>query len=279
MPNPLTDLQHHSDGQRLGLDLPPGRAVYKPAAGALDEPMLWISDGCPDAGLWGSLQASHGRTGLWPLLLGESSYTPGSPWTTGELDQGLVKSRPVDHDAAVLLAGWWSVYTAVNDDDDMLSAPERLAITAPFGNQWPGLAPAGATQEDPAVRAAEFADHLLAESWLTAPRLGLSSSACGADAPADLGWDGPLNYESDTAQFSTVLRSWEERFGVRVVGLGPADLYLSVAAPPTDIDHALRVAAGHFAFCPDNVWQSNTDTLIHYAESLLNRAWWSFWWD
>ncbi|GIF47160.1 uncharacterized protein DUF4253 [Asanoa ferruginea] len=277
--NPLTYLRHDPGGGSLSLDLPPGRAVHETDAGVLDEPVLWISDTCPDPGLWGSLQARHGQTGLWPLLLGGASYDPGSPWTTGELFPGLIKSRPGDHDAAVLLAGWWSAHTTVDEDDDTLSAPEQLAVTAPFGDQWPGLAPAGTLQEDPAVRAAEFADHLVAESWLTAPRLGLSASARGADAPADLAWGGPLNYENDTAQFSAVLRSWEERFGARVVGLGPAELYLSIAAPPTDADHALHVAAEHFAFCPDNVWQSNTDTLIRYAESLTNQACWSFWWD
>ena len=277
--DPLADLRRDSGGGLLGFDVPPGRAVHESQAGVLEEPILWISDTCPDAGLWGSVQARHGRTGLWPLLLGESSYEPGSPWTTGELDPGLIKSRPGDHDPAMLLAGWWSVYTNVDEDDDILSARERLAVTAPFGNRWPGLAPAGTLQEDPAVRAAEFAEHLVAESWLTGPRLGLSVSARGADSLADVGWGGPLNYENDAAQFSAVLRSWEERFGVRVVGLGPAELYLSVAAAPTDGDHALHVAAEHFAFCPDNVWQSSTDTLIRYAESLTDRAWWSFWWD
>ncbi|WBB69534.1 DUF4253 domain-containing protein [Micromonospora sp. WMMD812] len=277
--NPLTHLRHDSGSGLLSPALPPGRTVLETAAGVLDEPILWISDTRPDPGLWGSLQACHARTGLWPLLLGESRYEAGSPWTTGELDPGLIKSRPGDHDADELLAGWWSAYTALDEDDDMLSAPERMAVTAPFGQRWPGLAPAGTLREDSAARAAEFAEHLVAAAWLTAPHLGLSASVRGADALADLGWGGPLNYENDTAQFSAVLRSWEERFGGRVVGLGPAVLYLSVAAPPTDTDHALRVAAEHFAFCPDNVWQSSTNTLTRYAESLVERAWWSFWWD
>jgi hypothetical protein len=170
--NPLTHLRDDSGGGSLGVDLPPGRAVHVTEAGVLEEPILWISDTRPDAGLWGSLQACHGRTGLCPLLLGGSSYEPGSTWTTGELDPGLIKSRPDDHDTDVLLAGWWSTYTRVDNDDDMPSTPQRLAVTAPFGNWWPGLAPAGTLQEDPAARAAELAEHLVAGPWLTAPRLG-----------------------------------------------------------------------------------------------------------
>jgi hypothetical protein len=251
------------------MELPPGRKAA---------PLAWLTDDPPPPGLWGSLRAGHDSTGRWPLILGEIKNAPGYPWTTGELDLSLVTSRPADHDADALLAGWWSTYTAADDDDDMLPSAERRAVTAPF-DRWPGPAPAGSLQEDPDVRAAEFADHLITDNWLTTPRLGLSTSTRGAHAPADLGWGGPLNYENDTAQFSAVLRTWEDRFGVRVVGLGPSNLYLSVAAPPVDAGHALHVAAEHFAFCPDNVWQSCTTTLVSYAKTITGRAWWSFWWD
>ncbi|MFI7592016.1 DUF4253 domain-containing protein [Micromonospora sp. NPDC049359] len=40
-----------------------------------------------------------------------------------------------------------------------------------------------------------------------------------------------------------------------------------------------RVTAEHFAFCPDNIWQSNTDTFRTYAESVMGVNCWSFWWD
>jgi hypothetical protein len=94
-----------------------------------------------------------------------------------------------------------------------------------------------------------------------------------------VGWQGPINMVDDIAKVSAVLRSWEDRFGARVVGVGFATLDLSVAAPPVEEDHALRVAAEHFAFCPDNVWQSDTPTLTAYAESIRGVNRWSFWWD
>ncbi|MCA2218106.1 DUF4253 domain-containing protein [Jidongwangia harbinensis] len=278
MSGPPTHLQEDSDGDRSP-GLPPGRTVHETRDGGPAEPLLWISDDPPAAGLWGALHAVHGQTGRWPLILGSSPYSPGSPWTTGDLDRSLVETGPGDHDAAALLAGWWVTYATAEEDEDAITASEQVDVTAPFGDRWPGLAPPGTPQEDPAVRAGEFADHLVADSWLTAPRLGLCVSARGADAAADLGWGGALNYDNDTAKFSTVLRSWEGRFGARVVGIGPAELYLSVAAPPTDPDHALLVAAEHFAFCPDNVWQSDLNTLVRYAGSITDRAWWSFWWD
>jgi hypothetical protein len=64
------------------------------------------------------------------------------------------------------------------------------------------------------------------------------------------------------------------------VGVGFAELCLSVAAPPMTIDDALPVAAEHFAFCPDNVWQGRHPfTLAGYAERLVGAASWTFWWD
>ncbi|MEJ3655644.1 DUF4253 domain-containing protein [Actinomycetes bacterium KLBMP 9759] len=64
-------------------------------------------------------------------------------------------------------------------------------------------------------------------------------------------------------------------------GLGFDTLYLSVAAPPTTTEHALRVAAEHFAFCPDNIQQGEcgAETLTGYAELIRGRNSWSFWWD
>jgi hypothetical protein len=99
-----------------------------------------------------------------------------------------------------------------------------------------------------------------------------------SDVPTVAGWQGAVNYTNDTAKLSAVLRSWEDRFGVRVVGAGFADLYLSVAAPPTDHAEALQVAAEHFAFCPDNVWQG-TSPLASYAQRLVDAPLWHFWWD
>ncbi|YCK38544.1 DUF4253 domain-containing protein [Actinomadura sp. ATCC 39365] len=55
----------------------------------------------------------------------------------------------------------------------------------------------------------------------------------------------------------------EHRFGAVVVGVGFADLYVSVASPPATLQEALHVAAEHFAFCPDNI------TVAAYVERLV----------
>jgi hypothetical protein len=110
-------------------------------------------------------------------------------------------------------------------------------------------------------------------------RLALIAARCGADALTVAGWSGPVNFTNDTAEVSVVLRDWEDRFGVRVVGAtGAAELFLSVATPPASHDQALRIAAEHFAFCPD-VIEQGVYPISAYAEQLTGKDSWAFWFD
>jgi hypothetical protein len=236
-----------------------------------------MTDVPAEPGAWATVHTEHHRTGLWPLLLeGEGSEEQFSPWGVGELFPRVAADvGPLDPEE--LLAGWFAEYTW-RYDDDTLSEAERVAITAPFGQRWPGLAPALPIDTAPASEAAEYAEHLLA----TRPslRLGLVVADDGPHALAVTGWPGAANYIPDTSRLAAVLRSWEERYGTRVVAAGFGTLYLSVAAPPTTLDEALRIAAEHFALCPDNVWQVRKPyTLAAYAERLVGSGCWEFWWD
>ncbi|WP_223243095.1 DUF4253 domain-containing protein [Streptomyces sp. CBMA123] len=187
-------------------------------------------------------------------------------------------SSPETHDPAELLGNWWKDYTVIDEDDDMLSPEERLAVTAPFGQVWPGLAPSLRPTMDPETTTVGYARHFVARRPQS--RLGLVPASSGAHALTAAGWDGPVNYDNDTAKFSAVVADWERRFGARVVAVGSATLHLSVAAPPTTTEDALLVAAEHFAFCPDNIWQGHRPcTLTAYTERLIDCHSWDFWWD
>ncbi|WP_406100934.1 DUF4253 domain-containing protein [Streptomyces sp. NBC_01003] len=240
---------------------------------------LWLSTAPASVELWARLLAEHCASGLWPLLLdahatGDAEFRP---WVSGELFPERMSS-PQAHNSAELLARWWSVYTKTDEDDDLLIPGERLAVTAPFGQTWPRpiLSHEPVTSAD--ELAAEYAQ-VFADQHPHA-RLGLVAAACGADTLTAVGWDGPANYDDDTAKFSAVVRDWEYRFGARVVAVGFDTLHLSVAAPPMCIEDALLVAAEHFAFCPDNIWQGpHPCTLTAYAERIVGMNSWDFWWD
>ncbi|MFI9787923.1 DUF4253 domain-containing protein [Kitasatospora sp. NPDC051984] len=63
-----------------------------------------------------------------------------------------------------------------------------------------------------------------------------------------------------------------------LVQVGFAELELSVGAPPQDHEPALRIAAEHLAFCPDDIFQG-VGTIADYAPGLVNADRWSFWRD
>ncbi|MFD6150973.1 DUF4253 domain-containing protein [Streptomyces sp. NPDC060243] len=244
-----------------------------------DVQALWLSDGPATEDLRTRTHAEHTRSGLWPLLLDALDPNDGEfrPWGSGEVFPERMSS-PASHDPTDLLARWWATYMAVDENDDMLDTDKRLAVTAPFGHTWPGLASGREVATNPDELAAEFAQAFLADHPQT--RLGLVAAASGAEALTAAGWDGPCNYDNDTAKFSAVVRDWECRFGARVVAVGFSTLHLSITAPPVDEREALLVAAEHFAFCPDNVWQgSRPYTLAAYAERIAGAHRWDFWWD
>ncbi|MFV2101037.1 DUF4253 domain-containing protein [Micromonospora sp. LOL_024] len=278
MPSDLLELFAGTDAgpRTLSVPLPAGRAV-RGDEGDAERPSLWLSDDPASAALWPRLRAAHRQSGLWPMLLDGYDGEPSRPWAAGEFWPDAVSS-PAEHDPDRLLAGWWAAQTAPYDGDDHLSGERRIAVTAPYGRHWPGLAPA----VEPRVTPERHADHWAEQLSQAQPamRLGLVAAERGSDALAVLGWQGAINHTNDTAQLCAVLRSWEERFGVRVIGVGFAELYLSVAAPPTHSAEALRVAAEHFAFCPDNVWQGQRPrTVAGYADRLVDAPTWAFWWD
>ncbi|QFQ99606.1 DUF4253 domain-containing protein [Streptomyces phaeolivaceus] len=264
LPNPLPRLAADPSGRALGLELPlpQGRLIDTTDEGPWHEPLLWYADEPAAPGAWAAVEPARRTAGLLPVLLdvgGGQGGPEGWELAPGEM------SYPGDHDAEEVLAESWDAYATTEDDD------------------WPGLteAPARAQAPDPDTLAADTADALVKDpSRLKDPRLALVPARRSADIPAAIGWTGPANHENDVARLCAVLRSWEDRFGIRVVALTFDQLVLSVAAPPTTEAEAEAVADEHFAFCPDNIRQGTADgTLPSYARALLNAPIWSFWWD
>ncbi|WP_084957683.1 DUF4253 domain-containing protein [Thermoactinospora rubra] len=245
-------------GRALAADLPPGEVMCADDG----RPAFWMSHTPATGALWAALRAEHPRSGLWPLLLEESAQ----PWSVARVapDDPML----IDHFTAEgFMAEVWQEWVA--------QAPEEaLGEIEPFGALCPGLAEAGVLAADPDLVAEWYAKELAQRGM----PIGLAAGARGADALVTLGWQGPLHHNEWIVPMAAVVRSWEDRFGARVVCLGFNTLEMSVAAPPTDLDHAVHVAAEHWAFCPDNILQGSGD-LRGYAEEIVGRHAWSFWWD
>lgn len=190
-----------------------------PGAGQRRGPRTGSSEQPATATLWRRLRAEHGRSGLWPLLLGGLNGQPERPWVVGEVDPESVDAVDAD-DPDGFLATMWTDWVEFDErHPESLGEGEvgrDLVEVAPFGRAWPGLAPAGELQEDPAGVADWYAG-LLADGTA---RLGLVAADRSADALAVIGWYGAGNYVQETARLAAVVRSWEDRFGARVVGVG-----------------------------------------------------------
>lgn len=261
LPNPLPKLTTDPSGRSLGLQLPPGRLMDETGDGPWPEPLLWHAEKSATPGSWTALGVPAGRVGLLPVLL-DLGDPEGGPQEWG-LYPGDT-SYPGDHDAEDVLADLWEDW---DEDDD-------------------GLAPAGSLTMEPGACAAQIADLLTgadtgdrAPGGFKDPHLALVPARRSADIPAAIGWSGPEGHEDDVARLCAVLRSWEERFGIRVIALGFSSLVVSVAAPPATAADAETLAAEHFAFCPDNLAHDGPDALSAYAEELVGERVWSFSWD
>lgn len=148
--------------------------------------------------------------------------------------------------------------------------PEVLDEVAPFGQEFPGLAPTPEGGVD------EAAPDAVAASMTG--RLGLVPATRPADVIATLGWQGPTNSCDDVGPFAAVLRTWEDRFGAEVVGIGFDTLTLGVRRPPSSNEEATAVAAEHYAVCMDNISQG-AGSIRPYAAELKGAGRWDFWWN
>jgi hypothetical protein len=167
---------------------------------------------------------------------------------------------------------------SVEEDDE-----ESLDPVQPFGLEFPGLAAAPAVNPPSGfgrrfAKASDPTDDRSILASLRSRRIGLVAANRPGDVITALGWLGGTNMHPDPVLMSAVLRSWEDRWAARVVEIGFDTLTLTVGIPPRDRQPALALAAEHFAFCPDNIWQGS-GTIVAYAESIQQSRTWSFWWD
>lgn len=284
------------DGEvRLGpVTLPAGKQIR--ACDGSGEPVAWATlHPLPDAGaVWAALSDAHEETGLVPILLSGLDGTPERPWDAEEFDDPADVTQLERMDPASVLKGMWdsTAYevvgkpeedyffprarqrVAAGDDEDEEEDEQVVAMRAPFSKQFPGLAPA----EDAPLSEDQIQDVL---GSLPAARLGLVAASRPADVLPLIGWIGASNHGPTPLPIAAVLRSWEERFGARLLEVGFADIRLLVERPPHTYQAAQLLAAEQFAFCDECRLRGRVG-LTEVGEitaGLMNTPIWGFWWD
>ncbi|WP_441964750.1 DUF4253 domain-containing protein [Mycolicibacterium houstonense] len=240
-PGPLPS----ADARELArVALPAGRIVT--ATEGSGAAVAWISaEVLPEdelTELVRSLATVFPQTGLWPLQALGCDKGLQQPWGDGEMDG---PESEVPDPMAVLTR-------------EQFEEPTVPAVTA--------LAPA---QPGPDLRADELD--------VEAGGLLLVPVARPADVPAALGWWGGTNYALSGADFSAVLRSWEDRFGTVLVSIGFDTMTVQVGRQPESEQQLDALLREHYAFCPDNIDQGMKPDAFRLG--LAEWGYWNFWWD
>jgi len=273
----MTEVPLPVDGPALVADvqLPAGQRIYGWEDDVTDVgiPLAWVTARpMTDAGnAWLALSAAHAETGLVPVLLYRARQmgeeVSGEAFMLGGgADVGLVDTMSAE---TILKRGW-------DTGDDFLD-PYLAQTRAPFGLEFPGLAEAERGRLPEATLRAAVAAHQPAF-------LGLVAAPRPADVPATVGWTGfgidwPGTAEARSLQISTVLRSWETRFGARPLRIGSnMILRVLVERPPSTFGAAIRVAAEHLAFADECNGRSGY-SVSDLAADLVGKPVWHFWWD
>jgi hypothetical protein len=268
-----------ADGElRIGsVRLPAGRRIR--AGHGSGGPVAWATtEPVPGAGrVWAALSDEHAQSGLVPVLLSGIGGDPERPWDAQEF-RDPDDLTELDHlDAAEVLRQEWRQQTTEYDDydeEDEEYQDEDFAQSiaqdvAPFSRrQFPGLAQA----EDHQLSAGQF-DRVL--SRLGPARVGLVPASRPADALPMLGWNDALVTAVPQA---AVLRSWEDRFGARLLRVGLAEFSVLAQRPPRTLESAQRLAAEHWAFC-DEFGGTGLHDVHGITASLMSSPVWTFWWD
>jgi hypothetical protein len=245
------------------------------------KPVAWISDYTQSAGsCWAELAEKAGVTGLQPFLLRFLErhwfetippFGDSRPWDSGEAGRDPVDPSDVDAlDAAAWLARRWDW----PGEEELATDQQLREVTtekhAPFGAEFPGLAPATTAEIDPELRRRAL------HQYTRPARVGVVPADRPADILACLGWDRGNN-DITAAELSAVLRSWEDRFGARLFEVGFDEIRLLVSRPPRTLQEALPIAAEHMLF--SDKAHAECDYVSDVAAAIVNNPFWDFWWD
>jgi hypothetical protein len=275
----MTTADVPADGEvQIGaIRLPAGRKIR--SDGGRGKQVAWAtSEPVPDAGrVWAALSDVYAQSGLVPFLLSGIAGGTERPWGSQEFRHPEDVTGLDRLDAAELLREQWQGRTTEYDDydeEDEEYQDDEFAMAvaeevAPFSRrQFPGLA----KSEDHQLSADQF-DGVL--SGLGPARVGLVPAGRPADALPMLGWNEA--FVSARAE-AAVLRSWEDRFGARLLRVGFAEFSVLARRPPRTLELAKHLAAEQWAFC-DEFGGTGLHDVSGIAASLMNSPVWTFWWD
>lgn len=243
--------------------------------------VAWATDD-PVSGsgrVWAALSGLHRQTGLIPIQLDGLPGPVFRPWDNGEFTVPVDPREADGLDTSGVLERRWDGWLPWPEEE----GPEEAEMRVPFTRAWPGMAAPESVSLTLATR-----EHALD---VVLPRIRQEAKAMpqariglvAADRPADvlpiIGWSGLVARGEpgpSLLELVAVLRSWEDRFGARLIDIGFADLRLLVDRPPRTLAAAQQIAAEHLVLADECTGCRDISGL---AAELVNTPIWTFWWD
>lgn len=219
----------------------------------------------PDiASLWGHLIATFPELGFWPV------HTDGSLDELFDPDPDRIGTAEefFAENTMPLFENHWEQGWEAPDFPEL--TPERLRSFADFHTRTIRTEPTINTEKS----------HVVDDKNLSTTQLLITPVPRPADVPATIGWPGAINYDYSGAGVSTVLRSWEDRFGALLTSLNFAemDLRISNVAQLAMLTHdeLVNLTLEHYVFCPDSLDQG-TLRFPCYLNAISGSPLWPFW--
>ena len=262
---------------RLGrVALPAGRLIT--GYGGIGYVAWATVDPVPESGrVWAALSELHPETGLVPVQVDSLDADIGRPWNGGDFLEPQDPHEVDRMDVGALLENLWrgSVWADVDD-------AEAMQRWAPFTLKWPGLA-----APEPAPLTPAEMQHALdvvlpqirtARRETPDARIALVVAGRPADVLAVIGWGRlVIRAGSPLLPLTAVLRSWEERFGARLIDVGNDTVRLLVERPPRTLEAAQRLAAEQVVLADECI--DGARDVSDIAARLVSAPIWTFWWD
>ena len=219
----------------------------------------------PDiADLWGHLIATFPELGFWPV------HTDGSLDELFDPDPDRIGTAEefFAENTMPLFENHWEQGWEAPDFPEL--TPERLRRFADFHTRT--------IRTDRTINTEK--SHVVDDKNLGTTQLLITPVPRPADVPATIGWPGAINYDYSGAGVSTVLRSWEDRFGALLTSLNFAemDLRISNVAQLAMLTHdeLVNLTLEHYVFCPDSLDQG-TLRFPCYLNAISGSPLWPFW--
>jgi hypothetical protein len=258
--------EYPPDGELVtvgGVELPHGRARFftHHDGTPTDIRLGWETTEAVDGAYrtWLALVRVFSQTGLWPVV-GRLGYGTARPWEQHHRWKPEPTAERPNTIERVLAEAWDG--QALCDARTGARLPETRP---PIGGLAPGSVGSG-VDLFPST-----------DAWWYRPGvITLVAVEHPWEAPAVGGWDLALNQSLLGADFSAVVKSWQERFGAYM----PAADELVVTRPPQSSGQAMRLAEEHRLVCPyDSQFHDPDERPGEYAHGLVGSTRWGFWWD